>query len=283
MSLRFIQPGASAALRHPKTGAILQPLYTRKDGSLVWPVLGASEDDPNDPKYTGGDGDDDSDDDADDDSDEDEDEEDDDKKKSSKKSKSKKDDDDEDDEDEDDSRIARASRQAKKYRLALRESEARERALDARLKALENKGKPDADKDKPDVESAELKAAQDRADKAEKAALLVRVERLAERGTIQWVDLEDVMAALQRDEDLWDDIVDEDGTVDKRELTRALRDLAKRKPHLVKPKVRDQDDEEDDDKGSGSTRQMNGKRKGSGKSGQSREELAKKFPVLGRL
>lgn len=40
---------------HPRTGQPIQPLYTRANGSVVWPVMGASPDDPSN-GGTGGDG-----------------------------------------------------------------------------------------------------------------------------------------------------------------------------------------------------------------------------------
>jgi hypothetical protein len=78
--------------------------------------------------------------------------------------------------------------------------------------------------------------------------------------------------------------VDEHGNIDKRDLRLALKDLAKRKPHLVrKPATTSDDDTSTDDttdadtKSSGS--RMNGQRKGR-KTNTDRAALAQRFPVL---
>lgn len=271
MSPRLIQPGASAVLRHPKTGELLSPLYVRKDGSAVWPVLGASSDDPNDPAFTGG-GEDDSDDDSDDedgdesdDDDSDDDDKDDDKDK--KKSKSKK--------DEDDDEPSRPERQAARYRTQLRAEQKRNAEMASRLKALEDKDK------KPDeIAAREAQEAADKASKAEARNRQLTLENAFFRAnTVDWVDPADALKLV----DLSEIDVDDDGIVDAKDLRAALKDLARRKPHLVKkPKAASTDDDEDD-KGQGPGRRMNGKRRGSGKDEPTREELAKKFPVLGRF
>jgi hypothetical protein len=275
MSLRLIKPG----MRHPHTGALIKPLYVREDGSAVWPVIGASPDDSSndqdDEKYTGGS----EDDDSEDDDSEDDDEED---KKSSKKRSSKKgkdddEDDDDEDEDDDDPKLARASRQAARYRTELRAQQKTNAELLARLKAIEDK-----DKKPEEIQSREAEEAKTRAAKAEERARKVQLENAFLRAnSVDWVDKSDAFRLV----DLDDVDVDEDGTVDERQLARALRALAKRKPHLVKkPKTTESDDDEDEDeKDQGSARQMNGKRRGRKGTGNSREELAKKFPVLGRL
>jgi hypothetical protein len=283
MSLRLIKPGMGSANLtgkfHPKTGAAIEPLYVRDDGSVVWPGLGAASDDPDDPDFVGGGGGSGGDDDEDED---DEDDEDDDKGKKTKKTKGKKSDDDEDDEDDDEEEEktpSRPERQAARYRVKLRESEKREAALEARLKAIEDKDKP-----KDEVAAREAAEAKTKADKAAQRAADLAIENaFLKVNQIQWVDVEDVLTVAGK-EGLFEDVVDEDGTVDAKALRVALRDLAKRKPHLVKPKaVSSGDDDNDEEPGSrrtGST--MNGRRRGKG-STPSREELAKKFPVVGRL
>jgi hypothetical protein len=272
MSLRLIKPG----MRHPKTNALIEPLYVRKNGSVVWPVIGASSDDVDDPDFTGEGEDDDS---EDDDSEEDDSTDQDDKKKPSKK-KTKSSDDDEDDEedDEEDSRVARASRQAKNYRLKLREAEKANREMAARIKAIEDK-----DKKPEEIVSRDIAEAKAKAEKAEHVVRQTRLENAFLRAnTVDWVDSTDAFKLI----DLDDVDVDEDGTVDERQLARALRALAKRKPHLVKKAKASgsADENNDDDSGQGSTtRQMNGTRRGSRDQKPTREQLAKKFPVIGRL
>lgn len=276
MSLRLIKPGLPAVgLIHPKTGKAIVPLGVLPSGKVVWPVLGASSDDPDDPDFTGEGGSGGEDDDEEDDEDE---TEDDDKGKSSKgKGKSSKEDDEDDDEDE--PKLTRPERQAARYRVKLRESEKRVQALEARLKAIEDKDKP-----KDEIAAREAAESKAKADAAAKRSTELAIENaFLKANVIDWVDVDDVLYVAER-EGLLDDVVDEDGTVDTKALRVALKDLAKRKPHLVKPKAAprdgDDDDEESGSRRSGST--MNGRRRGAGKT-TSREELAKKFPVLGRL
>lgn len=270
MSLRLIRPGMSAAaLVHPKTGEDIEPLYIRADGSVVWPALGASPDDPNDPKFTG----------EDDEDDEEDDEDEDDKPKNKKKS-SVKEDDDEDDEDDESKVTPKSSRQAMRYRRELRVEQAKNRELNDRLKALEDKDK------KPDeIVSRDLTEARNKVDKLTiQNREMVTELAFLKSNTVAWVDPSDALALAQR-EGLLDDVVDEDGTVDVKALRAGLKDLAKRKPHLVqKPKAApsDEDDEDDDDDEPRSRRsapRLNGRRKGD-KDETSRAVLAKKFPVL---
>lgn len=277
MSLRLIKPGLGPVAKfyprqHSLAGQRIEPIgYV--GGKAVWPVAGGAED-QDDP-------------DADPDEDEDEDEEDEeDDKKSSKKS-SKKDEDDE--EDEDDSK-SRPARQAARYRTRLREKERELADVTSRLKALEDKDK------KPDeVTSRDLVETRERAEKAE-STIRTLTAQLAFFKTpvpgIIWADASDVFALAER-EGLFEDVIDEDGTVDARELRRGLKDLAKRKPHLVQSedtskargrKDKDDDDEEEDEDEQSSTgpKPMNRTRRGT-KGTTDRAALAKRFPVLGRM
>jgi hypothetical protein len=278
MSLGLIKPGM-AALYHPKTGKSIVPLYVRADGTAVWPVLGAASDDPDDPAFQDGGADDDEDEDDEDDSDDDDSDEDDDKGKGKKKVVKKTTKNDEDDEDDEDDKPTRPERQAARYRVKLREAEKREKALADRLQALEDK-----DKKPEELTERETREAKAKADKLEaRQARLTRENAFLKINVIEWIDADDALALAER-ENLFEDVVDEDGTVDQRALRVALKDLAKRKPHLVKkPKLSSDDDE--DDKGQGSNRSagtMNGRRRGQNGTAKTREELAKKFPVLGR-
>ena len=245
--------------------------------SLKLPHFAAEDsDDPNDDKYTGEGG---------EEEDEDESEEDDDDKpkgkKSSKKS-TKDDDEDDEDEDEDDPRVARASRQAAKYRTKLREQEARNTELENRLKALENK-----DRKPEEIASEELTQVRSKVESlTTRNRQLVLENAFLASNQIDWVDPEDALRLV----DLSDVDVDDDGSVDRRALRAALKDLARRKPHLVKKAAKASgpagDDDEDDDEDQGSRRQsaapMNGKRKGS-RGNSNRAALEKDFPVLRTL
>lgn len=280
MSLGLTKPGMRSAdltgKNHPITGLPLVPLGYLRNGAAVWPVIGAAPDpeDPDDPDFTG----------EDDDSEDDEDDDDESKGKGKKRPvKKSKDDDDEDEDDEDDeSRVTpKSSRQAMRYRRELRAEQAKNQTMAARLKALENKDKP-AD----EVAAAELTEARDKAAKlAERTKSMTLELAFFKANTIEWVDAADALALV----DLDDVEIDESGTVDAKALRSALRELAKRKPHLVKKSKAepedDEDDDEDDDEEPRSRRsapRMNGRRKGKGKT-PSREELAKKFPVVGRM
>lgn len=274
MSLGLTKPGASAALRHPKTGAVLAPLGHTKSGKAIWPVLGASSDDPDDPAYTGGGPsggsskvnprvDEDEDDDLEDEDDEDEEE-----KKDDKKSKK----------DENDKKEpSRPERQAARYRTQLREEQKRAADLEERLRRIEDSDKPQDEILKRDAE--ELKS---------RVETLTEVNRVItsqlaffKANQVDWVDSSDAFSLAER-EGLFDDIIDEDGNVDTRELRRGLADLAKRKPHLVK-KARSQgeDKDKDNEPSSKSASTMNGTRRGSAKT-TDRQSLSKRFPVLGR-
>lgn len=279
MSLGLIKPGMRSAnltgKLHPMTGLSIEPIGVLKNGTVLWPVIGAAEpsDDPDDPSYTGED-------DADDDEDDDEDEEDTKKPpvKKTKKASKKADDDDEDEEDDEDRQPTRPERQAARYRVKLREAEKKNADLEARLRAIEDKDKP-AD----EVKAREAKEATDRAEKAAGVARRLQLENAFLRSNdVNWIDPTDAFRLI----DLDDVDVDEDGTVDESQLRRALRALAKKKPHLVKAKssARDNDDDQDDEepRSRRSASTMNSSRKGQGKT-PDRSVLAKKFPVLNNL
>lgn len=284
MSLRLMKPGLPAAALvyprwHKRAGEEVEPLGTLPSGKVVWPVIGGAEE-QDDPEKAPGD---------EDDEDDEEDEDDEDNKKSSSKKSKKDEDDEEDDDDEDeDDKDSRPHRQAARYRIRAREAEKANRELRDRLKALEDKDK------KPDeIASRDLTEARAENEKL-RASVSSMTAQLAffRANTIQWVDPSDAFALADR-EGLFEDVVDEDGNVDARELRRGLRDLAKRKPHLVKkveddPKGRarkskdeNDEDEDDDEQSSGRTKPMNSRRRGT-KDTASRAALAKRFPVLGR-
>jgi len=268
MSLRLTKPGASVALRHPKTGELLRPIYVTKSGKVVWPQMGASSDDPDDPGYTG-DGGSGRRDLEEDDSDASEDDEDESTEDEDGKSKDK---------EEDKKPPTRPEREAARYRV-------QRNALQKELNELKAEIRAQADKDKPadEVAQRDLKEAQGRvADLEEVNRIMSAQLAFFKSNTIDWADSSDAFALAER-EGLFDEVIDEDGNVDTRELQRSLRDLAKRKPHLVKKSRAsgsDDDDDEDGQRSSGST--MNGRRKGSKDQGPTQAALAKRFPVLGR-
>lgn len=277
MSLGLTKPGASATLRHPKTGAILAPLGYTKTGKPIMPVLGASSDDEDDPRYVGGgssegsssrsrEEDDDEDDDQEDDSEE---------EKSTKKSaKSKKDEDDDEDEDEP---KTRPERQAARYRTQRNQLQRQLDELKQQMRQRDDEGKPADELLKRDLTEAQEQVTSLSA----RVGSLARENAFLRSNEIIWHDPADVLKLIDFDEI----DVDEDGNVDARQLRRALRDLAKRKPHLVKKssaRGQDNDDEEDEQGSKSSASTMNGSRRGAQKKGSDRASLAKRFPVLNR-
>lgn len=274
MDLRSIKPGLPAAdlfgMVHPRTGEPIVPLGYTKRGVAIWPVLGADDnDDPDDPRFTGSDDSDDDDDDSDDDADDDDD---------TKSKKTKKSDDDDDDEDP---RVVRASRQAARYRTRLREQEARNAELEKRLRAIEDKDKKPEDINDRDL--TEARSTVDRLTKTNRELTLRLAVVTTPIPNVEWVDVEDTIALAERLGYLDDLDLDDDGTVDRKALRAALRELAKRKPHLVVKKAggreSDKDDDEDDETDRRSAPTMNGKRKGK-RTTADRDALAKRFPVL---
>lgn len=265
MDLRSTKPGLMAAqaaalpfhpsMTDPRTGLPLQALGVGKAGRIWWPVMGGSgEDDPDD--VPGGDPDDD-----DDDEDEDDDEE---EEEVPKKGKT--------------SRVKQLSEEAAKYRTRAKEQKARADALEAKIKAETDKDLPADDKLKRDHAEALAKLEQATADvnklKLEKAFLSAN--------DVTWHDNEDALTMA----DLSGVEVDEDGNVDRKALRAALKELAKRKPHLVKKASKqeeeDDDDSDEDDKDQRSKKSapvMKGKRKGEATK-TSREDLVRLYPAL---
>lgn len=93
--------------------------------------------------------------------------------------------------------------------------------------------------------------------------------------THSWVDMEDALRLA----DLSEVTIDEDGKVDGKALRKALDDLAKRKPHLVKPAT----PSTTTPPAGASAPEMNGTPKGAGDRSPDRAALAKRFPVLGQF
>lgn len=122
------------------------------------------------------------------------------------------------------------------------------------------------------AERDELKASRE-ADVAALRELRIQNAFLS-ANTHAWVDMEDALRLA----DLSEVTIDEDGKVDGKALRKALDDLAKRKPHLVKAET------------SGATPPagasapaLNGTPKGAGDRSPDRAALAKRFPVLGQF
>jgi hypothetical protein len=265
VNLRFTNSFLATKLElpiHPYTG--LRAIGIGKRGP-IWPVMGGAEDGDADQDADDSDESDDSEDDSGDDSEDTDSQDQDSKGKKKKKT-------------DDDERVYTANEY---NRLKARMQAADRRATDTQkqLKALEDKDKPADVKMKADLEEA-LKKLEDL--KAARQKDLIQLAFLRSND-VQWHDPEDALTMA----DLSDVEIDDDGNVDKKALKAALRDLAKRKPHLVKQSKKDNDDDDEeeeeengDQRSSGS--KMAGNRKGNKGKGPSRDDLAKKFPALRR-
>lgn len=263
MSQRLIQPGRTAATR----------IGTTEAGTVVWSLAGGDgtgDEGANDDGKSGED---------DDDSDEGEED----------------DGDDKDDEDDDEDKPVYTQAEYDKIRRRMRAADKRAADFEAdnrRLRSGKTKpvakktAKPAADEDEDDDADDErdqkTRAAEERADKAEKRARTAAIEtamvRAMSKAGIDWADSDDVSRFM----DLDDIDVDEDGTVDSKQLVRALKALAKAKPHLVKPKTQSGSDDDkggaDGAQGGASAPKLNGKRKGD--KTVDKATLKRRFPAI---
>lgn len=119
----------------------------------------------------------------------------------------------------------------KRAEAALRKKNSEAENLRKRLKELEPLAKKaqeleDAQKSEAERLNDQLAAAQERADKAVRAAVASKVEAMAR----DFADPEDAVGSL----DLTS-FVDDDGAIDTDAIKAALEDLLKRKPHWARP------------------------------------------------
>lgn len=167
-------------------------------------------------------------------------------------------------------------------RLKARMQAADRRATDTekRLKGLEDKDKPADVKMKARLEET-LKELETTKEARKKDLIQLAFLRAND---VEWHDPDDALTMA----DLSEVEIDDEGSVDRKALKAALRDLAKRKPHLVKTKESKEDEEEEneeeqeDQRSKSSGSKMAGNRKGSKGKGPTREDLAKRFPALRR-
>lgn len=255
MRLSLIKPGlsAAAAMRHPHTGEVLEPLGYTKRGMPIWPVMGASPDDQGD-AGDGGQG-------------------------------AGKDGDAGAGKDGDAGNGHDDSVEGLKARIAALEEEKNrhygkrtqaEKELDElrKFKAdLENANKTDLEKTQSEL--ATVKADLEALTKVNKD-LTIRNAFLS-NNKITWHNPDEALRLA----DLSAVEVKADGTVDAKALEAALTNLANKSKHLVKSD--DGGAGEGNGSGQGSGSEMNGQRKGE-KGGDrqppSREELAKRYPAL---
>lgn len=245
--MRFRGPIAPSMMKkHPLTGEPIEPVGI-VGGKYVWPCMGGAPD--------GDDDDDDGDSGADDDS---------------KKS--------EDDKDDPasggaDDVVTRADYDALERRM---------RAADKRASELEAERKKAEDAKKDDLARAtdQVKEMEERVTTLQSEVQSLRLQNAfltANKHT--WHDPEIALEMAQSKGYIEDDIVGEDGKVDKVRLGKALDRLAKEKAFLIKAEEKKKDDD-DDDAPSGSS--------AGGRSDNAKDERAKKqqlkgrFPVLNR-
>lgn len=245
--------------------------YTSSGNPIFGIAGGASDDDD-----TGGD-------DEDEDGDEDEDDDEEESKSKSKsksggkgKTKSSRDDDDEEDEDDeedDDEPVTKA--ELKRMERRMKAADKRADKAERKLREKENEGKDEDEKLQEDFK--EVTKERDTLSE-ENTALSVRLAVLTNAEAGKFHDPEDILRFVD-----FEDLADEDGEINKKAVKRALKDLAKDKPHLVKSQRDDdeEDEEEEEKKPPPSGRQTNGNKR-KGKKDLSREALAKKYPALRR-
>jgi hypothetical protein len=257
---------AGAMKYHPHTGQEIVPIGYRRNGAPIWPVIGASEDDDAGGDDTPPDGADADGDDSDEDDDSEDDNADDDKTK--KKGK---------DDDEDDEPVV-SKRKFDKTFARMQAADKRSSELQKQLDDLK------ANADVPAELKKDLAAAKETAEKltrdmekmtAHNRGLTIRLAALTLSGVPEWQNVETALKLA----DLSDIDVDEDGTVDKRELRAALKQLAKDHPYLVKAKKAGDAGNVDD---APSGRKLAGRRAGTAGT-PDKEALKNRFSVLQRM
>lgn len=233
-------------LLHPRTGALLEPLF-RWHGGAVWPIFGGADGD-------------------DDDVDDPDEEQDDDEAPEPKKGKAGK---------EDPEKVTKADLDAVTKRM--KAADKRATAAEAKLKQAEDAKKDELTKATERV--AELEKSQEAKDK-DLADLRLQNAFLTAKTGVIWHDPADALALAERQGYLAD-VVDEDGKVDSEALGEALKKLAEAKPHLVK----EADASDNEGKGKSSKNGQGAQRTGGsvgskGKSGKGEEPDLSRYNKL---
>lgn len=200
---------------HPKTGLPLLPLYVDKCGRERFPILGASEDDGNDdPEDDGASG-------------------------SGSGGSSGDGTGTEGQQQDGDNPSGKGEVTREEFERVI----ARMKAADRRADAAEQKVKSYEDKDKTELQKTadELKEVRGKLDNTlkENAELKLKVAFLS-ANDVQWHDPEDALRLADLSE-----VLDGEGNVDKKKLSKALQDLKSNKPHLVKQAKKDDEDEDE--------------------------------------
>lgn len=169
------------------------------------------------------------------------------------------------------------SKDSKNLAEELEKTRNRMKAADKRAADAERKIREAEDKDKSELELATRRVTEL---ETENGALVGKLKTLTQEryflgsNTVTWHDPEIAMGKLD-----WSNIVDEDGEVDQTKLGKAIKDLAKEKPFLVKSDTADEDARRPANQQQSSGGNVGaGKRKN--KQELDREQLLKRFPAL---
>lgn len=242
----MIQRIAKTTLVHPRTGAPIVPLGFKKNGAPIWPILGAAEGDEGGAGSDSGDG----------------------EGGEGEGAGSEG----QEGTDSKDNGAPKATYTHEEYEAL----KARMQAADRRASGAEQKVK---DFEKQGM--TELQKAQTEADEHKQAATTLAGENRGLRLQIAFLTSNDVTwhdpEAALRLADL-SEVQDAEGNIDKAALKKALTDLAKAKPFLVKTEDSN-DDEDEGSPASGGTVGSTGKKK---EQGPSDLDLLRKYPALQR-
>ena len=154
----------------------------------------------------------------------------------------------------------------------------RMKAADRRAAAAEAKLREKELEGKSELEQIKAKLEQEQATNEElngRIQELTRERAFLGSNTVTWHDPEMAMSKLS-----WDDIIDEDGNADSTALERAIKDLAKRKPFLVKKDVVENDEDNKPGERQRSAPGNPGSGKKQTKAELDRAALEKKYPAL---
>jgi hypothetical protein len=234
--------------RHPLTGESIEPVGFLPSGKCVWPVMGGAPDDDDDKK-----------------DDVDADKVDDDGKDDPEKPSS----------DGDDAVATVTAEEYERLKARMRAADKRADEAAAELKKAEDAKKDDLTKATDRVTELETTV--------EELSGTVRSLRLENAfltsNKHEWHDPEIAMGIAQSKGFIGDDVVGDDGSVDKPALTKALDRLAKEHTYLVKSKSKKPEDAEPD----GPSGEPAGGRSDNGKdSAAQKAQLKSRFPVLNR-
>lgn len=152
----------------------------------------------------------------------------------------------------------------------------RMKAADRRAAAAEKKVQEQERAERTELENTQSDLEQTSSERdtlrTENQDLKVRLAVALSSEAQKFHDVEDALLHLKVS-----DLSDEDGDVDSKAVAAALKDLAERKPHLVKSEKSEDDEEEEEEKPPSGSPMNGGKKR---KDGLDKASLAKKYPAL---